>query len=355
MTDAQLVAQALAGDARAFGALVTRYRDLAVSVAYAATGDVGLAEDLAQEAFVVAWRRLSALAHRDRFGPWLCGIVRHVGRSERRHRGRHAPGGSPEPLSAIEAPVPSPLDEAMARQALARTWAALRALPPRYREPLVLFCRFDHSHARVAESLGLTEETVRQRISRARQKLRAEVDGVERQVRAARAPAAAGVIALIWTRSARAGAPVGSGWLVGIAAPIAAVCAALVLAAAGLTAARALSPVASAAEPPARSDSRARVSSREVAPADMPIARPSVEMGRGAIAPAAPPARAVARTSGVRHGRIVKHGPAVVVPRSERSPRDSETRSNRMTPRAPDAPRPLLRPSADIDPTAFLP
>jgi len=329
MTDAQLVAEALAGDARAFGSLVTRYRDLAVSVAYAATGDVGLAEDLAQEAFVVAWRRLPALAHRDRFGPWLCGIVRHVGRSERRHRRRHAPGGNPEPLAAIETASPSPLDEAIARQALARTWNALRALPPRYREPLVLFCRFDHSHARVAESLGLSEETVRQRVSRARQKLRDQVDGVERQVRAARAPAAAGVIALIWTRSAHAATP--SSWLMAVAAPIAAVAAALVLAAAGLTAARALAPVAEAAE---SEPHPARVKLAHATHSDA-TPRPSVEIGDGAVEPAATATTDSQRVHAARprHG-LVKHGPAVVLP---------------------DSPRPLLRPSADIDPTAFLP
>jgi len=331
MTDAQLVAEALAGDARAFGSLVTRYRDLAVAVAYAAAGDVGLAEDLAQEAFVVAWRRLPALAQPDRFGPWLCGIVRHVGRSERRHRRRHAPGGSPEPLAAIEATSPSPLDEAMARQALARTWNALRALPPRYREPLVLFCRFDHSHARVAESLGLSEETVRQRVSRARQKLRDQVDGVERQVRAARAPAAAGVIALIWTRSAHAASPPGASWLMGVAAPIAAAAAALILAAAGMTAARALAPVAEAAE---SEPQPARVKLAHATHSDT-TPRPSVEIGDGAVEPAATTTTESQRVHAARprHG-LVKHGPAVVLP---------------------DSPRPLLRPSADIDPTAFLP
>src|SRR5688500_11136630 len=89
LTDSQLVAMALAGDARASEALVTRYQDVAISVGYAATGDLALSEDLAQEAMVVAWRRLPALTHHERFGPWLCGIVRHVGRSERRQRRRH--------------------------------------------------------------------------------------------------------------------------------------------------------------------------------------------------------------------------------------------------------------------------
>jgi RNA polymerase sigma factor (sigma-70 family) len=337
MTDAELVAGARAGDARAFAALVTRHRDLAVSVAYAITGDAGLSEDLAQEAFVVAWRRLSSLAEAERFAPWLCGIVRHVGQSERRHRRRHAPAGSPDPLEGLAAPQPSPLDEAMARQALGRTWDALRALPARYREPLVLYCRLDHSHARVAESLGLSEETVRQRVSRARQKLRDQVfDRVEREVRAARAPAAAGVIAIIWAESAQA-APAASGvsWLLGIAAPLVAAAAALILAAAGLTAARALSPSAEArtAEAAATGAARGSVQRPPVAPADAP--RASVEMGTGAVErPDTGAATMTARAARTPRGRVVKHGPAVVIP---------------------DPARPLLRPSAAIDPTAFLP
>jgi DNA-directed RNA polymerase specialized sigma24 family protein len=50
MTDAQLCAATLASDTGAFGALVSRYQDVAFAVAVGATGDAGLAEDLAQEA-----------------------------------------------------------------------------------------------------------------------------------------------------------------------------------------------------------------------------------------------------------------------------------------------------------------
>src|SRR6188508_1227027 len=287
MTDAQLVAMALAGDARAFGTLVTRYQDLAVSVAYAATGDLGLSEDLAQEAFVVAWRRLASLASRDRFAPWLCGIVRHVGRSERRHRHRHAPGGSPEPLDALPAPRPSPLDEAMAREALVRTWRALSALPPRYREPLVLYCRLDHSHARVAASLGISEETVRQRVSRARQRLRDEVEGVERSLgRATRRPLAAGVLALIWSRSAGAAraAAGSSAWLLSVAAPVAALAALLVFTAAAVTAVRIASApaVATAPAPPAAATTELAAAASGTARSP----RASVEMGTGSVRPA---------------------------------------------------------------------
>ena len=57
-------------------------------------------------------------------------------------------------------------------------------------------------------------------------------------------------------------------------------------------------------------------------------------MRTGAVAPATPAPCTCEKAIRPRHGRVVKHGPAVVIP---------------------DAPRPLLRPSADIDPTSFLP
>jgi RNA polymerase sigma factor (sigma-70 family) len=318
--DAQLVALALAGDARAFGALVTRYQEIAVAVAYAATGDLALSEDLAQEALVVAWRRLPTLSEPDRFGPWLCGIVRHVARSDRRHRSRHAPAGGELP-DALASGQPSPLDEVMARQTLARTWQALRRLPSRYREPLVLYCRLDHSHARVAASLGLSEEAVRQRVSRARQKLRAEVEGVDRSVAAApRRPLAAAVIALIWARRARtasAAVPL-------VAAPIAALAAIVVLVSGALTAARATTNAAQS------TPAAIATGDRPLAVADdEPAAVVEVEEVRATVALGAGTVRARQRPIA---GRVVRHGPAVVVP-----------------------PRPLERPTVDLDMGTFLP
>src|SRR5437773_1226633 len=58
LTDAELVAACLAGDREAFGRIVERYQRLLCSLAYSATGSLSESEDLAQEAFVDAWRQL---------------------------------------------------------------------------------------------------------------------------------------------------------------------------------------------------------------------------------------------------------------------------------------------------------
>ena len=83
-SDADLVAACLAGDQQAFGRIVERYQRLLCSLAYSATGQLSMSEDLAQEAFVEAWRQLRNLREPEKLRPWLCGILRHkVGRLRR--------------------------------------------------------------------------------------------------------------------------------------------------------------------------------------------------------------------------------------------------------------------------------
>jgi len=205
-SDLELVTAARAGHAPAFGALVARYQALACAVACSATRDVDSAEDLAQEAFVIAWARLGELRDPDRFRPWLAGIVRNVARYWRRQQSRHAPGAaaSPSELEAIAAPEPSPLEQAEQRQQLSIAADALRSLPDRYREPLLLYHALDESYAEVASCLGLREATVRQRVHRARAKLRDQVGAVESMAAKCgrRAGAAAAVLAILNARRA---------------------------------------------------------------------------------------------------------------------------------------------------------
>src|SRR4030095_471924 len=84
VTDVELVAACLAGDREAFGRIVERYQRLLCSLAYSATGSLSESEDLAQEAFVDAWRQLRTLREPEKLRAWLCGILRHkVGRLRR--------------------------------------------------------------------------------------------------------------------------------------------------------------------------------------------------------------------------------------------------------------------------------
>jgi DNA-directed RNA polymerase specialized sigma24 family protein len=108
--DAELVAESLGGNRDAFRQIVERYQTLISSLGYCATGNVSQSEDLAQETFVTAWKKLAELREPARLRPWLCSITRFLISKEFRRQGR-------EPVHAAES---LEADE----------WASLEPLPP---------------------------------------------------------------------------------------------------------------------------------------------------------------------------------------------------------------------------------
>jgi RNA polymerase sigma factor (sigma-70 family) len=176
MSDEQLWRLSCEGDREAFSRIVERYQSLICSLAYSACGVLGASEDMAQETFITAWHRLKELREPGKLRPWLCGIVRHIAANAVRRDLRR--GGAPESLDAI--PEEASLDADPAAQAITREeeallWRALAGLPENYREPMVLFYREQQSVAEVASDLDMSEETVRQRLSRGRSMLREEM------------------------------------------------------------------------------------------------------------------------------------------------------------------------------------
>ena len=175
--DATLVARSLTGQREAFSGIVQRYQGLVCSVAYSATGSLQQSEDVAQETFVAAWRQLGDLREPERLRPWLCGIARNLANNARR-REKHEPARAAEPLDvAHDAPseVPLPVDQAISKEEEDILWRSIANIPETYREPLVLFYREHHSIERVAASLELSEDVVRQRLARGRRLLADEV------------------------------------------------------------------------------------------------------------------------------------------------------------------------------------
>jgi RNA polymerase sigma factor (sigma-70 family) len=175
--DADLVSLCLDGDRDAFGHIVTRYQSLVCSLAYSATGSLGQSQDLAQETFITAWKHLRLLRERHKLRPWLCGIARCLIGKALRRDGRE-PAHESEPLdllqeSAAEDPLPS--ERLITKEEEAILWRSIERIPAIYREPLVLFYREHQSVEHVAAALDLTEDTVKQRLSRGRKLLRDEV------------------------------------------------------------------------------------------------------------------------------------------------------------------------------------
>jgi RNA polymerase sigma factor (sigma-70 family) len=175
--DAELVSGTLAGNREAFGHIVSRYQSLICSLAYSATGSLGQSEDLAQETFITAWKHLGHLRERDKLRAWLCGIARNRINNFLRREGRE-PIRDAAPLDVVSethSPEPLPYDHTISNEEQAILWRSLERIPEIYREPLVLFYREHQSIEAVAEKLELSEDNVKQRLSRGRKLLHEQV------------------------------------------------------------------------------------------------------------------------------------------------------------------------------------
>jgi len=175
--DADLVTASLRGDREAFGRIVARYQSLVCSMAYSGTGSLSQSEDLAQESFLEAWKHLASLREPAKLRSWLCGIARNRIHQWLRSAGREPSYKAASLESVAESPCaePAPGERAISREEEDILWRALERIPDTYRLPLVLFYRDQQSIESVAQSLEITEETARQRLSRGRKLLQEEV------------------------------------------------------------------------------------------------------------------------------------------------------------------------------------
>src|ERR1035438_7637096 len=177
MSDEELVGKSLSGDRSAFARIVTRYQTLICSLAYSATGSLAGSEDLSQETFLAAWKHLPELREPGKLRPWLCGIVRNLNNKSLRTRHREPVHGATTLDEAHDTPATGPLprDQIISLEEEAILWRSLERIPDSYREPLILFYREQQSIERVAQVLDLSEDVVRQRLSRGRKLLQEEV------------------------------------------------------------------------------------------------------------------------------------------------------------------------------------
>ena len=164
--DTEGVRAVLAGDISSFGELYDRYARLVRAICYDATGDLAQAQDLSQEVFMRAHRKLAELRRPERFGAWLVSIARHVCREWRRKRlrDRHRyVGQSPTVLA--------PTDPASNDGAIEQLRKAIMLLPEKERLALHAFYLQSQSVDQARAILGLSRSGMYQILSRARKRL----------------------------------------------------------------------------------------------------------------------------------------------------------------------------------------
>lgn len=165
--DQRDVDRVLAGDVSAFEGVVERWQGPLVNLAYRFCRDQSRAEDLAQEAFLRAFRNLSQWRRESTFSTWLFAVAVNVYRTDL----SRIPRGIVSLDDIAEPAGPETHDaESQSRDELLRR--AVAGLPPKYREAVTLFYFHEMDVPAAARTLGLPDGTLKARLSRARDLLR---------------------------------------------------------------------------------------------------------------------------------------------------------------------------------------
>jgi RNA polymerase sigma-70 factor, ECF subfamily len=171
--DQRDVVRTLAGDPRAFEGIVHRWQSPLINLAYRFCRDRARAEDMAQEAFLRAFRNLASWRQESTFSTWLFSLATNLYCTEIRRI---------PPISLPFEEIPEPPDpNSSAYQQLAHhhesaaLHKAINTLPPKYREVLLLYYFQEMDVPATAASLRLPEGTVKARLFRARDLLRAKL------------------------------------------------------------------------------------------------------------------------------------------------------------------------------------
>lgn len=162
------VAQAAAGDRRAFERLYRAHVNHVFSVCVRMAGDRTAAEELTQDVFVRAWEKLTLFRGESAFSTWLhrltVNVVLNARKSEGRQRARH--GGDEEEAASAPAHLPIQPGDLLDLE------AAIALLPPGARKVFVLHDVEGYKHEEIAEMLGVTSGATKAQLHRARLLLR---------------------------------------------------------------------------------------------------------------------------------------------------------------------------------------
>jgi RNA polymerase sigma-70 factor (ECF subfamily) len=167
--DAADASRVVAGDLAAFEGIVRRWQSRLVGLAWRFCRDRGTAEDMAQEAFLKAYRSLASFRGDSAFSTWLTAIALNSYRSRLRAEGPPLVGLDSARAFGIEAGVQRELEAHERAEAVRR---AVLTLPARYREPIVLFYLQEKDMAETARVLGIAEGTLKSRLYRGRDLLK---------------------------------------------------------------------------------------------------------------------------------------------------------------------------------------
>lgn len=179
--DIELVKQTLQGDEGGFEKLVKKYQDKVYTLCYRYSGNDEDAYDLAQEAFIKAYRSLGTFKGSSRFGTWLYRITTNVCLDEIRRKKRRIQAQSlDQPVEGADGEMTRiVLDDTLSIDALYEQQeqaqyiqSLLIQMKPEHRMVLLLKDIMEFSYEEIAQMLNISSGTIKSRLSRARELLR---------------------------------------------------------------------------------------------------------------------------------------------------------------------------------------
>lgn len=175
--DTTLVHQCLHGDQNAFGELVHRYEHAAFGLALSYTRDFTASEDLAQEAFISAYRNLSGLREPSKFGPWLKQMVVNMCLNHQRKRQaeKTALQKAETEIRLDKSSDPLPDQRYESRDFRVRVLQAIERLSDDNREAVTLYYINGLSAEEIGHFLDVSPNAINQRLHRARAQLKQEM------------------------------------------------------------------------------------------------------------------------------------------------------------------------------------
>ena len=176
LSDTELIAKCIAGEVEVYQVLVDRYSSRIVNVAYMMIGDRHEAEDVAQDAFVRAYKALPKFQHKAKFSSWLYQIALNLCKDFLKSKARSIKKMDDEKLQALEKRMEGSVSQVLLEAELSEgIREVIYGLPELYREVFVLRHLQGVDYDDVAEITNVPADTVRVRAYRARELLRSSL------------------------------------------------------------------------------------------------------------------------------------------------------------------------------------
>jgi RNA polymerase sigma-70 factor, ECF subfamily len=177
--EAALAAAARQGDKGALQEILRRNWGWLKALLYSYTGRAENLDDILQDVCVRVIEKIGSLREPERFRPWLATLARNEATVFYRRKGRQLPSLDPSEIAVADGKTALPPEQVEQRETAQQLVQAIRELPEKYREVLLMACQGRTSYEEMAATLDVPVTTIQIRLVRARRMIQERLAGKE--------------------------------------------------------------------------------------------------------------------------------------------------------------------------------